>query len=111
MATIDTYRNSIQQLFTQHANHKPACGEVEVELIFDQKRDRYLLFHVGWDNHKRIYGCLLHMDIKNEKIWIQYNGTEIDVAAELVALGVSKDDIVLAFLAPYKRQYTDFALG
>ena len=51
------------------------------------------------------------MDIKNEKIWIQYNGTEIDVAAELVALGVSKDDIVLAFLAPDKRQYTDFALG
>jgi hypothetical protein len=54
---------------------------------------------------------VIHVDIKNEKIWIQYNRTEIDIANQLVAFGVRKEDIVLAFQAPYKKQYTGFAVG
>ncbi|MDB9459416.1 element excision factor XisI family protein, partial [Dolichospermum circinale CS-545/17] len=37
------------------------------------------------------------------------DGTEIGVANELVEAGVPKQDIVLAFKAPYKRKFTDFA--
>ena len=39
------------------------------------------------------------------------DGTEIGVANELVEAGVPKTDIVLAFYAPYRRQYTEFAVG
>jgi len=66
---------------------------------------------VGWCNNRRTYGCVLHIDLKNDKIWIQHDGTEIGMANELVALGVPKEDIVLAFHAPYKRPYTGFGLG
>lgn len=59
----------------------------------------------------RFYGCVLHLDIKNSKIWIQYNGTEIDVAQKLVNLGVPKSDIVLGFHAPHRRQFTDYAVS
>ena len=58
-----------------------------------------------------MYGGVLHLDIKNAKIWIQHNGTEIDIADELVKLGVPKEDIVLAFHEPLMRQYTGFAVG
>ena len=51
----------------------------------------------------------MHMDIKDGKIWIQHDGTEIGVANELVELGVPKEDIVLAYHAPYQRVYTGFA--
>ncbi len=47
---------------------------------------------------------------KTRKIWIQWNRTEDDIAAELVALDVSKEDIVLGFHTPYMRQFTDFAV-
>jgi XisI protein len=53
----------------------------------------------------------LHLDIKNEKVWIQHNGTEANIADELIDLGVSKTDIVLGFHSPYKRQFTDFAVS
>ncbi|HEX6384245.1 MAG TPA: element excision factor XisI family protein, partial [Anaerolineae bacterium] len=36
---------------------------------------------------------------------------EIDIANELVKSGVPKEDIVLAFHAPYKREYTGFAVA
>ncbi len=59
----------------------------------------------------RIYGCVLHVDIKDGKIWVQHDGTEDAIADQLVALGVPKQDIVLAYHAPHVRQYTEFAVG
>ena len=45
---------------------------------------------------KRVYGVLIHIDLKGETIWIQYDGTEVGVANELVEQGIPKEDIVLA---------------
>jgi hypothetical protein len=52
---------------------------------------------------------VIHVDIKDGKIWIQCDFTEEGVANELVELGVPKTDIVLGFRSPYVRQFTDFA--
>ena len=62
--------------------------------IFDTERNHYQIVHVGWENKQRVYGCSMHIDIKDEKIWIQWNATEIDIANELVEMGVAKQDIV-----------------
>lgn len=80
-------------------------------MIFDHENDHYQLLYVGWHENTRIRGCILHIDIKNNKIWIQHDGTEIGVANVLVDNGVPKEDIVLAFHAPYKRPYTGFAVN
>jgi hypothetical protein len=111
MAKLDPYRTLVRQLIEEYGNYKPTYGEVEVEKIFDTEHDHYQLITVGWHEHQRIRGCGLHIDIKNDKIWIQHDGTEIGIANELVKLGVPKEDIVLAFHAPYKRPYTVFAVN
>jgi XisI protein len=66
---------------------------------------------VGWQNERRIYGCILHLDIKDGKIWLQHNGTESDIAQELVELGIAKTDIVIGFHSPFKRQFTEYAVS
>jgi len=53
----------------------------------------------------------VRLDIKNGKIWIQHDSTERGVANDLVEWVVPKEDIVLAFRAPYRRQYTGFAVN
>jgi XisI protein len=53
----------------------------------------------------------MHIDVKDGKIWIQYDGTEEGVANRLVAAGVPKDEIVLGFQSPFQRMHTDFAVG
>ncbi len=60
---------------------------------------------------KRDLGCVLLLDIKNGKSWIQHDGTEVGIANQLVELGVPSQDIVLAFHEPEVRQFTDFAVG
>ena len=49
-------------------------------MIFDAEDDHCKLVNVGWKNRRRVYACFLDLDMKNGKIWIQYNGTEIDFA-------------------------------
>ncbi|MEK0185831.1 element excision factor XisI family protein [Microcoleus anatoxicus] len=51
------------------------------------------------------------VDCKDGKIWIQRDRTEAGIGNELVAAGAPKEDIVLAFKAPYVRQFTEFAVG
>ena len=111
MAKLDQYRQYMQEVIRRHGSHQPAYGEVELQLIFDTEHDHYQLVHAGWYKNRRKYGCLIHMDIKEGKIWIQHDGTERGVANELVELGVPKADIVLAYQPPYKRAYTAFAVA
>lgn len=111
MAKIDEYRQHVRQILTEYSSHKPAYGDVEVETVFDVDHDRYQVVSAGWSNRRRVYGCSIHIDLKDDKIWIQYDGTEVGIANELVARGVPKQDIVLAFHAPYLRQFTEFAVG
>lgn len=112
MDKLDTYRQYIQLLLKKRADIKPVNPAMETQLIFDTERDHYQIVHTGWkDSSKRTYGCVLHVDIKDGKIWVQHDGSEIAIADQLAELGVPKQDIVLAYQAPHVRQYTDFAVG
>ena len=73
--------------------------------------NHYQLLTVGWNDYQRIHGSLFHIDIKDGIIWIQHDGTEEGIANRLVEMGVPKTDIVLAFHAPFRRQFTEFAVS
>jgi hypothetical protein len=105
------YADTIQTLISDYATSGSYAGEVQPEVIFDINHDRYQLVNIGWNGQRRIYGCVIQMDIINEKIWIQHNGTEIDFAEELVQLGVPKQDIVIGFHTPFIRKMTEYAIG
>ncbi len=85
--------------------------ESQIYLVVDEKQDHYLLVETGWHHDYRIYGTLIHLDIIDEKIWIQQDGTEEGVANELVSLGISPQQIVLAFKSLERRQITEFAVS
>ncbi len=113
MDKVAKYRQNIQELLTELSKAKllgaEKADEFETQVIFDTKNDHYQLLHLGWQDQKRTYGVSIHIDIKNGKIWIQRNSTDIDIARELVQNGVPKNDIVLGLQSPSLRKYTDFA--
>ena len=111
MERLSRYRQWIQQLLTEHNKLKPAYGNLEQFTIFDIQNDHYQLATVGWDGDRRVFSCLIHIDIKDDKIWIQHDGTEVGVANQLVELGLPKQSIVIGFHDPNARQLTEFAIG
>ena len=111
MEKLAQYRQLVQQMLLEYGKQKQAYGDIEVETILDPERDHYQILHVGWDRQEWVHSCIIHIDIKGGKIWLQWNGTEGDIAADLVAAGVPKEDIVLGFQSPFMRQFTEYAVG
>jgi XisI protein len=108
---VEQYRQYIRQILSERqkrASMSRNYEEYEVQTIFDEQQDHYQLLYVGWRGNKRDFGCILHLDIKDGKIWIQHDGTEVGIANQLVEMGVPKQDIILAFHEPYIRQFTEF---
>jgi XisI protein len=111
MDKVSSYRQIIQDILTAHGQIQPAYGDIEMQVLFDTLRDRYQVLRAGWLQKKRVYGVLIQIDLKGETIWIQYDGTEVGVANELVERGVPKENIVLAYHSPFLRQYDGFAVS
>ncbi|MEM7128724.1 MAG: XisI protein [Chloroflexota bacterium] len=86
MARVDEYAECVQGYLKQYASTKHSIQQIETQTIFDTEHHHYQLMNVGWIDNRRVYGSVLHIDIKDDKVWIQHNGTELPVAEELVAL-------------------------
>lgn len=111
MDTLESYRQIIQKILTEHAQIPYAHEDIQSETVFDRESDRYLLVIIGREGVRRVHGCLIHVDIINGKIWIQRDGTEYGIADEFVKAGVPKDRIVLGFRSPEIRKHTEFAVA
>jgi hypothetical protein len=109
MGPVEGYRRIIRDLLHTYAQYRPARGEVEIEVICDESHDYYELVYAGSNGPYRIHGSVLHLDIRDGKVWIQYDGTEGGVAEELVKAGIPREHIVLAFKPPDIRPHTGFA--
>ena len=105
------YRELIKEIICEYAQHKPSVGDIETEVIFDEASDHYELIHTGWNRMFRVHGAVIHIDIRNGKIILQHDGTPDAIAEILVARGVPKDRIVLAFKPPDIRPDTGFAVS
>ena len=73
MDKLENYRTYIKQLLTNYVSLSSSDGEARTELIFDTERDHYQVVHTGWKNRKPMYGCVLHLAIKGENIWIHHD--------------------------------------
>ncbi len=101
--TLD--RQIIEKALAEYAAVPYAYGNVETQTVFDRASDHYLLMIVGHDAGKRVHGCLVHIDIIDDKIWVQRDGTEHGMAVDLIRAGIAPERIVLAFSAAGPRPY------
>jgi hypothetical protein len=89
-------------------NDHPVPG-LETLCLFDDARDEYIIINLGWRERRRVQYITLLVRIRNEKIWIEEDGTEEGFANLLTTAGVPKDDIVLAFNPPELRHLSEYA--
>jgi hypothetical protein len=111
MDPLDNIRQIIEKILADYARIPYAYGEIERQTVFDRGRDHYLVMLVGRERGRRVHGCLIHVDIRDGKTWVQRDGTEYGIARELVDAGVPKEQIVLGFKSPEVRKHTGFAVA
>jgi hypothetical protein len=100
MDKLNNYRNIVKQILSQHAECVPSHGQIATIPIFDERNDHYLLLDIGWDRTGRVHAVGLPICLRENKVWVEKDGTETGVTQALLEAGVPKEDIVLGFYRP-----------
>ncbi|GAB4459170.1 MAG: hypothetical protein OHK0037_04100 [Elainellaceae cyanobacterium] len=102
LSGVERYRQIVMQFLLSQSSEDDGSG-IESQPIFDPKRDRYLILSQGWRGQERVYWVVMHLDIREGKVWIQRNQTEVEIEAELIARGIPQQDIVQGLIPPEYR--------
>jgi XisI protein len=111
MDRVERYREIVRSVIAEYGRYRPSHGAIETEVVVDPEQNHYEVLHVGWDGPRRVHGSVVHVDIKDGKVWVQHDGTSRPVAEELAAAGIPREDIVLGFHPEGVRSLTGFATG
>ena len=112
MDTRLKYRSIIKSILQNHADYRATLPDgYTSQVVFDDDRGQYLLLDMGWHGDKYLHATPIHLSLVGDKVWVQYDDTEEGVASDLIAAGVSKEDIVLGFRHPKIRRHTGFAVA
>ena len=111
MNKLIDYPKIIKSILTTHVHrcNKNPDPDIETFLITDETNGHYLWMTLGWQNGDRLSGATVYVRLREGKFWIEEDWTEDGIATELLAAGVPKNDIVLAFHEPQIRAETGFA--
>ena len=74
---------------------------LEQQVIVDTQRNHYELVSVGWQKGEFVHDVVFHFDIKEDKIWIMQNWTDIKISKELISRGINGEDIFIGFVPAY----------
>lgn len=113
MTQSNVYTQLIKDALSSYVrleNRRPDIG-YNVTTVFDDESQHYLVLEVGWQNSKRVQNLILHVALRDGKIWIEEDWTEDGIATYFLNHGVPNDQIVLGFQAPNMRPYTEFAVA
>ncbi len=111
MDKLTQYRDIIEGMLSRYADIPCIGSTADTLKIFDRIHDHYLLLLNGFDNNRRVHGCLIHLDIIDGKCWLQLDNTDAVIAEELEYLGVPKEDIVIGFQPQNLRHHTGYAVA
>ena len=100
-------QQAIRQVFAELTSGERQNTGIESQIVMDDERGHYQLLSVGWDELKRTYDIFVHIDIRQDQLWVQVDNTDYGVADALNRFGIPKSKIVLGFQAPYKRQFSE----
>jgi XisI protein len=113
MDKLVRYRQTIKKILLEYRDWAAGGNLAGVEecVSFDEVRDQYLWFSVGWDGKRRDFSVTVYMRIVQGKIWVEEDWTKQGMVDELLEMGVPAEDIVLGFQHPSKRPLTEFAVA
>ncbi len=72
-------------------------GDVELVVVCDDASGNYLVLMLGWEGYNRLDAPVIHIRLKDGKVWLEEDNTDALIAEQLVEAGIPKEEIVLAF--------------
>ena len=97
MDRLKTYDRTLQELVEQYAAEWKLHDGTSIEAVTDPEHGHYQIVRTGWKDGRFIHACLVHFTVRDQKVQLLKNDTDVEWDRELSDRGVAPDDIVLAF--------------
>lgn len=113
MADVTNYADTVRDILSRVAGHLRRIPKPEVEtvLIEDPAQAVFLLKRLGWHNGNRVDNTVIFARVRDGKVWIEDDHTDLSFFDELVRAGVPEGDIVAGFQPPEYRHPTKPAVA
>jgi XisI protein len=110
--SIRKYENIIISTLSEYAEmFNQQRDGLEATVIVDKIGRHYQLLNCGWWKETYQFYVIFHFDIKEGKVWLQENRTDILIAQELMHRGIAQKDIVLGLQEPELRAVSGYAVA
>lgn len=109
MDRIEMYRDIVKKVISATADFLPIEEGVRSEAILDDIDGHYELLRIGWSDQHRIHSTLVHIDIRDGKVLVERDGTDLEIVQDLLDGGIPASDMVIGFHPPAQRKFTEFA--
>jgi XisI protein len=100
MDKLAKYRKIVREIVERYGRFQSSVGNVETYAVCDEHNDNYLVIDVGWLAFGRQHAMPLHIRLKNNQVWVEWDGTDQEIVQQLIDSGVDENDIVLGFEQP-----------
>lgn len=97
MDRLKPYDRTVQELVEQYAAESKPHDGTSIEAVTDPEHGHYQIVRTGWKDGRFIHACLVHFTVRDQKVQLLRNDTDVEWDRELSDRGVAPDDIVLAF--------------
>lgn len=98
--STETYRRLVCEVVEQHARLAAGTPQPETIAVCDTAHDNYLLVDVGWEKDERSHYVVVHLRLREGKVWIEKDGIEYGIAYDLLDAGIPAEDIIMAAYSP-----------
>ena len=111
MEKLEKYKDIIQKEFEYRTNIKQSLPPtMDCRFIMNPNRTEFILLKLGWSKGNYRHYIIFHVSIKDGKVWVNQDNTDIGIADDLVYEGIPKSDIVLGYYEKHIRATTEFAV-
>lgn len=101
MDRITKYRQILLDTINRHARYVPVNGHIHTCAIHDAERDEFLVLDIGWnEKSRRVHDVVMHFRIAENKVHVERDATDAEVARELIQAGVAPEDLIIATHQP-----------
>ena len=112
MYRVTKYRQILQDTINRHAQYAPANGQIRTYAINDTTHDEYLVLDIGWNEKmRRVHDVVLHFRIDHNKVHVERDATDAEVARELINAGVLPEDLIIEAALPATQPIKELALA
>lgn len=111
METLTDVRPAVRRVADGFVKFLAGDPDHKYVAVSDDRSGHYIVLMYGSDwSRQSDHGVLVHFEVRDDKVWVHADNTDLQPVKDLLDAGVPKDRIVLGFKSPRERGLSGFAV-